>query len=114
MTVPHVDSVSVADLPADFSDSVVLLDVREADEWELGHAPSAVHIPMGDVPARFGEIDPDAQLYVICRQGGRSARVVEYLQQVGYESVNVRGGMVAWQKAGLPLVSDGSAEAKIY
>jgi len=108
------ESVSVAAVPAESSESAVLLDVREDDEWALGHAPGALHIPMGDVPARMDEIDLDADLYVICRQGGRSIRVVQYLRRVGYEAVNVSGGMVAWQKAGRPLVRDGEGEAKIY
>lgn len=91
----------------------MLLDVREDDEWALGHAPGAIHIPMADVPARFDEIDMDAQLFVVCRQGGRSLHVVEYLNNVGFEAVNVRDGMVAWQKAGRPLTND-EGQAKIY
>ena len=113
MTSPHVPSVAAVDVPADLSDSVVLLDVREDDEWALGHAPGAIHIPMADVPARFDEIDMDAQLFVVCRQGGRSLHVVEYLNNVGFEAVNVRDGMVAWQKAGRPLTND-DGQAKIY
>ncbi|MFJ4656078.1 rhodanese-like domain-containing protein [Nocardia sp. NPDC088792] len=90
-----------------------LLDVREDDEWQLGHAPGAIHIPMTDVPARIEEIDIDAQVYVICRQGGRSIQVVQYLNNVGFEAVNVTGGMVAWQQTGRPLTGDGDAP-KIY
>ncbi|MBD0323287.1 MAG: rhodanese-like domain-containing protein [Aldersonia sp.] len=112
--MPGTPSVSIADVPVTLSDDVVLLDVREPDEWELGHAPGAQHIPMGDVPSRLDEIDMDAQLYVVCRQGGRSLRVVQYLNQVGFDAVNVAGGMVAWQKAGRPLTADGDREAKIY
>jgi rhodanese-related sulfurtransferase len=107
-------SIAAVEVPVDRTDAEVLLDVREADEWDLGHAPGAVHIPMEDVPARLDEIDIDAEIYVVCRQGGRSAVVVEYLQSIGYEAVNVRDGMVAWQKAGRPLTRDGEGEAKIY
>ncbi len=106
-------SVSAADVPG-ASDTVVLLDVREDDEWARGHAPGALHIPMVDVPARLDEIDPDAELYVVCRQGGRSVVVVEYLSRIGYEAVNVADGMVAWQRAGRPLVGDGDGPAAIY
>lgn len=109
MSFSDAPSVSVDQIP----DDAVLLDVREADEWELGHAPGAKHIPMSDVPARLDEIDPD-HLYVICRQGGRSAAVVDYLVQVGYDARNVVGGMVAWQKLGKPLVRDDGGQAKIY
>ncbi|BAW03345.1 conserved hypothetical protein [Nocardia seriolae] len=90
-----------------------LLDVREHDEWQLGRAPGALHIPMTEVPARLDDLDIDAEIYVICRQGGRSIAVVEYLNQIGYEAVNVKGGMVAWQQTGRPLTGDGP-EAKIY
>ncbi|WP_433608960.1 rhodanese-like domain-containing protein [Prescottella agglutinans] len=115
MTTPHVPTVSVTDLPTELTEATVLLDVREDDEWELGHAPSAQHIPIVDVPARTDEIDIDAEVYVVCRQGGRSIIVVEYLNSIGFDAYHVHGGMVAWQGAGLPLTSDGDpGSAKIY
>jgi rhodanese-related sulfurtransferase len=123
VTSPEVSSVPVEAVPAEFDETervaadapqAILLDVREHDEWDLGHAPGATHIPMVDVPARVDELDYDAQLYVVCRQGGRSVEVVKYLTYIGYEAVNVSGGMVAWQRAGRPLVADGDHQAKIY
>ncbi|MGX1771876.1 rhodanese-like domain-containing protein [Nocardia brasiliensis] len=123
MTSPHVPSVPVDALPSDFDRAApttadptraILLDVREEDEWQLGHAPGAIHIPMVDVPARVDELEFDADLYVICRQGGRSLQVVEYLTHIGFEAIQVRGGMVAWQQAGRPLIADGDHQAKIY
>lgn len=102
-----------AQLPADLSEPVILLDVRENEEWEHGHAPGAIHIPMAEVPSRIGEIDTEAELYVVCKAGGRSLRVVEYLAQIGYEATNVDGGMLAWQAAGRPVVRDDGAEARI-
>ena len=79
----------MSDVPTTFDDSVVLLDVREDDEWQRGHAAGAQHIPMGEVPARIGEIDPGAKLFVVCHLGGRSLRVAHYLAQNGYEPINV-------------------------
>ncbi|MFC8529064.1 MULTISPECIES: rhodanese-like domain-containing protein [Nocardia] len=122
MTSPDVPTVPVREVPGAFdavepaavTPPAILLDVREDDEWRLGHAPGAVHIPMADVPARVGELDPDADIYVICRQGGRSLEVVRYLANIGYEAVNVGGGMVSWQQAGRPLTADGDHEARIY
>nr|WP_107653561.1 rhodanese-like domain-containing protein [Nocardia suismassiliense] len=102
-----------AEPPADAA-RAILLDVREDDEWQLGHAPGAVHIPMVDVPARVDELEYDVDLYVICRQGGRSLQVVEYLTHIGFDAIQVNGGMVAWQQAGRPLVADGDGQAKIY
>jgi rhodanese-related sulfurtransferase len=101
-----VAQTDVAGLPAEFGPDTVLLDVRENDEWQLGHAAEARHIPMGDVPARVSEIDPQATLYVICKAGGRSQKVAQYLAGNGYQPVNVSGGMLAWASAGRPVVTD--------
>jgi rhodanese-related sulfurtransferase len=101
-----VAGADIAELPAEFGPAAVLLDVREHDEWQRGHAEGAQHIPMGEVPARLQEIDPAAKLYVVCHAGGRSLRVAQYLQRNGYRPVNVDGGMLAWAKAGRPVITD--------
>jgi rhodanese-related sulfurtransferase len=103
---PVVAQTDVADLPAEFGPGAVLLDVRENDEWRRGHAVGARHIPMGEVPTRLKEIDPQAKLYVICHAGGRSQKVAQYLARNGYEPVNVSGGMLQWASAGRPVVTD--------
>jgi rhodanese-related sulfurtransferase len=108
-----VTEAGVAEVPLTFDESVVLLDVREDDEWQRGHAPGAQHIPMGDVPARIGEIDTDAQLFVVCHAGGRSQRVAQYLARNGYEPINVTGGMLAWAGAGRPVVTDDGAQGAV-
>ena len=101
-----IAQTDIAGLPAEFGPAAVLLDVREDDEWRRGHAAGAQHIPMGEVPARLDEIDPNAKLYVVCRGGGRSARVAQFLASNGYEPVNVSGGMLAWANAGRPVITD--------
>ncbi len=103
---PSIAQTTVADLPAEFGPTAVLLDVREDDEWSRGHAAAAQHIPMGQVPARLNEIDRSATLYVICKAGGRSAKVAQLLARDGFEPVNVDGGMLAWAAAGRPVVTD--------
>ncbi|MEO7195027.1 MAG: rhodanese-like domain-containing protein [Pseudonocardiaceae bacterium] len=103
MTSP-VPAVLVADVP----ELAVLLDVRENDEWAAGHAPAAVHVPMGQVARRLDELAtvfPERAVYVVCRSGGRSASVTAYLKQAGWDAVNVDGGMHAWAAAGRPMVS---------
>lgn len=97
-----VPAVSVSDLPED----VVLLDVREQDEWVAGHAPGAVHVPLAQVPSRLDEIPSDEVVHVVCRSGGRSAQATAWLNRNGYDAVNVSGGMGAWLDAGRPLVSE--------
>ena len=79
----------------------VLLDVREDHEWAAGHAAGAVHVPMGRLtPERLPEARP---VYVICRSGNRSGRVVEVLTKAGIDARNVVGGMAAWAAADLPI-----------
>lgn len=105
---PMVPASPVLTLPED----VVLLDVRENDEWTAGHAPQALHIPMRQVPQRLDEITaafPEPPVYVVCRSGGRSAEVTAYLAQAGYDAVNVDGGMSSWAAAGRPMVAETSA-----
>ncbi|MFI6447562.1 rhodanese-like domain-containing protein [Kitasatospora sp. NPDC050543] len=101
--LPTTDAASV---PAD----ATLLDVREQDEWDAGHVDGALHIPIGEVVARLGEV-PQEKLYVLCRVGGRSAQVVQYLVQQGWDAVNVDGGMFAWEGAGRPMVSSSGQDA---
>jgi rhodanese-related sulfurtransferase len=109
MTGPAVPEVSVAQLPPD----ATLLDVRESDEWAAGHAPGATHLPMSELTGRMGELPDGDPLYVVCRSGGRSARVVAYLSGQGYPAVNVGGGMQEWARQGRDVVADGGAEPKI-
>lgn len=113
MSDVEVGEAPIADVPVTFDQSVVLLDVREDDEWQRGHAAGAQHIPMGDVPARIAEIDTDATLFVVCHAGGRSLRVAQYLARNGYEPINVAGGMLAWDGAGRPVVTDDGAAGTV-
>ncbi|WP_432562529.1 rhodanese-like domain-containing protein [Kineococcus sp. SYSU DK003] len=99
--VDGVPTIAVPDLAPD----AVVVDVREDDEWAAGHAPDAVHVPMGQIPQRLQEL-PEGRLYVVCRSGGRSRRTVEWLQGHGVDAVNVEGGMAAWSEAGRPMVAD--------
>jgi rhodanese-related sulfurtransferase len=80
-----------------------LLDVREDVEWQTGRAPSAVHIPMYDVPGRLHELPVDGRIAVICHIGARSAQVAHWLRAQGYDAHNVDGGMEAWAARGLPV-----------
>lgn len=86
-----------------------LLDVREDEEWRAGHAAGALHIPMSEFVARYGELTEaapqDGRVHVICRSGARSAQVTMYLAQRGIEAVNVDGGMAAWEASGRPVVN---------
>ncbi|MFF2007683.1 rhodanese-like domain-containing protein [Streptomyces sp. NPDC058195] len=111
MNFAPLPSVDVAAVPSDG----FVLDVREDNEWAAGHAEGALHIPMSDFVARFGELteatDDGRRVHVMCRVGGRSAQVTQYLVQQGIDAVNVDGGMLAWEGAGRPMVTDNGTPA---
>ena len=101
-----VEEADVADvaaaLPAD--PDAVLIDVREDFEWRMGRADGARHIPLKALPDHLDELPRSAPVYLICATGNRSANAARYLKQAGFERpVNVRGGTVAWQRAGLRM-----------
>jgi len=85
-----------------------LLDVREQDEWDNGHAEGAHLIPMSVIEQRVGEIPEDEKLLVICHSGYRSWTVTKALVAAGYDAVSVAGGLDAWQSAGGVVVRDES------
>ncbi len=94
----------------DLADDAVMVDVREQNEWDAGHAPGAVHIPLGDLPSRLGELPEIEPLPVVCRSGNRSGRAVAWLTQQGFEAVNVAGGMKDWAAADKPLTGAGDPQ----
>jgi rhodanese-related sulfurtransferase len=79
-----------------------ILDVREDFEVEEGMIPGALHIPMGQLQARLGELDQAVPVIAVCRSGNRSAAVADALNGAGYTADTMTGGMVAWTRAGLP------------
>jgi rhodanese-related sulfurtransferase len=79
-------------------EDLVLIDVREDEEVAYGMIPGARHIPMGEIPQRMKEFPADTEVIFICRSGGRSQRVCEYLQQYGYIVTNLSGGMIDWNE----------------
>lgn len=90
--------VAVTEVPA----GAQLIDVREPAEYAEVHAQGAKLIPMGELPARLAELDQDREIYVICKSGGRSQRIVDYLATQGISAINVAGGTTSWVAAGLP------------
>lgn len=85
-------------------DDVVLLDVREPDEYAAGHIPGVRLMPMGTVPSRLSEIPTDKTVIVTCRSGNRSGQITNFLRSNGFTNVhNMQGGILAWQRAGYPV-----------
>jgi rhodanese-related sulfurtransferase len=81
-------------------EELTLLDVRE--DWEVKLAPvptETVHIPMGEISDRIAELSAKKPTVVICRSGGRSAQVAQFLERQGFETVfNLSGGILAWSR----------------
>lgn len=85
-------------------DDVVLLDVREPEEYAAGHIPGVQIIPLGTVPARLSDIPNDKTVIVTCRSGNRSGQITDFLRRNGFTRVhNMQGGILAWQGAGYPV-----------
>ncbi len=81
----------------DRGDSPLILDVREMEEVALAPFPHAVHIPMGEIPVRLSELDPEREVILVCHHGIRSAQVAGYLFSIGFRMVfNLTGGIDAW------------------
>lgn len=95
--------------------AAVLLDVRETEEWNAGHAPGALHVPLSRLTA--GAPLPAAArgrpVVTICRSGHRSRQAATLLSGRGVQAVDVTGGMNAWARAGLPVVGPGGSEGVI-
>jgi len=94
-------------------DGAVLLDVREDDEWDAGHAPAALHIRLSEVPDRFSSLPSDRPIVCVCRAGGRSARAAAFLAQQDFATFNIEGGMNAWALAGEAVITDGGAPGNV-
>lgn len=98
-----IPTTDIDAIPAQIGDDLVVLDVRENHEWAEGHIEGAIHIPLGELQARVGELDPSVRTLVVCHLGGRSARATQWLHAQGHDVTNVAGGMEAWQLAGRPV-----------
>lgn len=109
---PTIEDVSPEDAARLREQGAVLLDVREPDEWEAGHAPDAVHVPLSAV-ASAADRFAGQEVVAVCRGGGRSAKAAAALAQSGITVRNVSGGMMAWKAAGLPVVRDGGAPGEV-
>ena len=102
----HLPQISVLELNEAVSDGGAVLDVRSPGEWKVGHIASALHIPLGDVSQRLGELPQSTQLNVICGSGYRSSIACSILQKAGFSEIrNTIGGMAAWYAQTLPVTT---------
>jgi rhodanese-related sulfurtransferase len=83
--------------------TLVLLDVRERSEWKSGHPPHAQNAPLSSLGSHAATLRTDRRYAAICHSGARSRAAVARLRSSGLDVVNVKGGIIAWRRAGLPL-----------
>lgn len=76
--------------------NVMIVDVREDFEVNLGMIPGAKHIPLGEIPAQFHTLNKNNKHIMVCRSGGRSELATQFLNEQGYEAYNMLGGMKDW------------------
>jgi sulfur-carrier protein adenylyltransferase/sulfurtransferase len=105
----RVDLIPLAEARAEIDDGdAALIDVREPHEWDEAHLEGATHVPQGELLERIDELVPDHSRRVLlyCRTDNRSSRAADALRGLGYDNVAVlRGGIVGWQEAGLPVIA---------
>ena len=110
LTVEHIAPDAAARLLAE---GALLIDVREPEEWQVGRAPQALHIPLGELGGRLGELPSDRKLIMVCRSGGRSGTAAAALVERGLPALNLAGGMQAWKAASFPVVADDGVPGEV-
>ena len=90
-------NISMADFYEKYqNENLDLIDVREAHEFQAGHAPGAKNLPLSTLEQGYKELKPDHEYHVICQGGARSASACQFLSAQGLTVTNVEGGMNAW------------------
>lgn len=93
-----------ANFTGDDAPEYLLIDVREPDEYEQGHLPGAILMPMSEFQMRMDELDEDATIVLVCATGNRSSRVGDFMTAQGYSDVyNLLDGTMGWMMRGLPV-----------
>lgn len=106
---PAINATDAADLLR--AQSAVVVDVRQHAELTTGLIQDAIHIPLTQLPKRLHQLPHGKTIITVCRSGHRSALAARTLTHAGHDVLNLRGGMSAWTRAGLPL-SEGRAEQR--
>ena len=89
--------------------TAIVVDVREDDERAAGHIDGTLHIPLGQLSERAGEIPDDKPVYFQCLSGGRSTMAANAFRRAGYEAYSLAGGVLAWEARGLPFEGEVAA-----
>lgn len=104
----------VSALPDPLPSDLFVLDVREPAEWASGHIAEARHIPLMQLVERLTEVPVDQSVLVVCRVGSRSAQATAFLNAQGRDAQNLAGGMIEWEGARRPMMSETGADPFVY
>ena len=100
LTIENFQQEFVNNADADY----ILIDVREIDEFESGHLPGAVNLPLSEFQFRMDEVDEDRTVILVCRTDNRSELAAQMLSANGYDNVyNLLEGTMGWMRRGLPI-----------
>lgn len=103
-----VEEIGALELKKKFDDGddFQLIDVRQPDEYAFAKIEGARLIPLGEILSRMDDLDPEKEVVIHCKMGGRSARAIEALRSAGYAGPlkNLRGGITAWSNEVDPKV----------
>lgn len=106
--VSGINQINTLEATRLFNDDALMLDVREDNEWAVGHIPNARHIRLGQLADQLSQLEKykDKPIVAYCRSGHRSARACATLKKAGFTNVNnLAGGIIAWEQANLPVTS---------
>ncbi len=98
---PTLDAHAAASRVA--AGDIVVVDVRQQSEWNGGHIRGSIHVPLLQLSTHLHRIPADKTILTVCRSGHRSATAGRTLARAGHQVLNLRGGLNAWTRAGLPL-----------
>ncbi|WP_409329864.1 rhodanese-like domain-containing protein [Trujillonella humicola] len=101
--IPEIDPTTLAVRLR--AGAVLVLDVREPDEYRRGHVPGARNLPLGRLRSQVAGLRPGVPVYVVCQSGRRSAEATAFLRTAGVDATNVAGGTAAWIASGHPCDS---------
>ena len=101
---PSVAEITPEQAMSKQQEGALIVDVRELYEWNEGHIPGAVHIPLASLSGRLGELDASRETITVCHSGSRSRSAAQSLQKAGFAQVNnLAGGMISWTRQRLPI-----------
>ncbi|MGX7328503.1 rhodanese-like domain-containing protein [Enterococcus bulliens] len=89
-------SISMPEFDQELKKDIQVIDVRERDEFANGHVPKAINKPLSELSTQITDMDDEAEYYIICQSGGRSAQACAYLAEQGFDVINVMGGTSAY------------------